>query len=223
MQQKTLGLVHTSATLVPVFAALCNQYIPEIKIFNIVDDSLIKNTIARGMLTPDTARRVVGYARSAEEAGADHIMFTCSSIGRAVELAAQLVDVPVLRVDQPMAAMAVAKGSRIGVVATLSTTLDPTTDLVSRNAERIGKKIVLTPHLCEGAFEALMAGDAAAHDRIVGDALRTMADQVDLIVLAQASMARVVDADPLLAEKLPILASPPIAMQFLADLFNQGK
>lgn len=220
MQQKTLALIHTSATLVPVFAALCDKYIPGIKTFNIADDSLIKNTIACGALTPDTARRVVGYARSAEEAGADYIMFTCSSIGRAVEMAASLVNVPVLRVDQPMAALAVQKGRRIGVVATLSTTLDPTTDLVRRNAAQQGKEIDLLPQLCEGAFEALMAGDPATHDRIVGEALEALAERVDLIVLAQASMARVVDANPSLAAKLPILASPPIAMEYLSKIFN---
>ena len=220
MQQKTLALIHTSATLVPVFAALCNKFIPGVKIFNIADDSLIKNTIACGALTPDTARRVVGYARSAEEAGADYIMFTCSSIGRAVETAAGLVSVPVLRVDQPMAAMAVEKGNRIGIVATLSTTLDPTTDLVRRNALQVGKEIELFPHLCEGAFEALMAGDAETHDKLVGDALKAMSETVDVIVLAQASMARVVEANPSLAEKLPILASPPIAMEYLSKIFN---
>ena len=220
MQQKTLALIHTSATLVPVFAALCNKFIPGVKIFNIADDSLIKNTIACGALTPDTARRVVGYARSAEEAGADYIMFTCSSIGRAVETAAGLVNVPVLRVDQPMAAMAVEKGNRIGIVATLSTTLDPTTDLVRRNALQVGKEIELFPHLCEGAFEALMAGDAETHDRLVGGALKAMSETVDVIVLAQASMARVVEANPSLAEKLPILASPPIAMEYLSKIFN---
>lgn len=220
MQQKTLALIHTSATLVPVFAALCNKFIPGMKIFNIADDSLIKNTIACGALTPDTARRVVGYARSAEEAGADYIMFTCSSIGRAVETAATLVNVPVLRVDQPMAAMAVEKGSRIGILATLSTTLDPTTDLVQRNAEQRDKEIELFPSLCEGAFEALMAGDAETHDKLVGDALKAMSETVDVIVLAQASMARVVDANPSLAEKLPILASPPIAMEYLSKIFN---
>ena len=220
MQQKTLALIHTSATLVPVFAALCNKFIPGVKIFNIADDSLIKNTIACGALTPDTARRVVGYARSAEEAGADYIMFTCSSIGRAVETAAGLVNVPVLRVDQPMAAMAVEKGNRIGIVATLSTTLDPTTDLVRRNALLVGKEIELFPHLCEGAFEALMAGDAETHDRLVGGALKAMSETVDVILLAQASMARVVEANPSLAEKLPILASPPIAMEYLSKIFN---
>jgi Asp/Glu/hydantoin racemase len=220
MQQKTLALIHTSATLVPVFAALCNKFIPGVKIFNIADDSLIKNTIACGALTPDTARRVVGYARSAEEAGADYIMFTCSSIGRAVETAAGLVNVPVLRVDQPMAAMAVEKGNRIGIVATLSTTLDPTTDLVRRNALQVGKEVELFPQLCEGAFEALMAGDAETHDKLVGDALKAMSETVDVIVLAQASMARVVEANPSLAEKLPILASPPIAMEYLSKIFN---
>lgn len=220
MQQKTLALIHTSATLVPVFAALCNRFIPGVKVFNIADDSLIKDTISCGALTPDTARRVVGYARSAEDAGADYIMFTCSSIGRAVETAAGLVNVPVLRVDQPMAAMAVEKGNRIGIIATLSTTLDPTTDLVRRNALQVGKEIELFPHLCEGAFEALMAGNAETHDRLVGGALKAMSETVDVIVLAQASMARVVEANPSLAEKLPILASPPIAMEYLSKIFN---
>ena len=45
MHTKTLGLIHTSATLVPGFAELCANYLPGIKTFNIVDDSLIKNTI----------------------------------------------------------------------------------------------------------------------------------------------------------------------------------
>ena len=54
MAQKTLGLVHTSATLVPVFAELCSKFLPHVKTFNIVDDSLIKNTIACGELTAST-------------------------------------------------------------------------------------------------------------------------------------------------------------------------
>src|SRR5258705_13854802 len=82
---KTLGLVHTSATLVPVFAELCNKFLPHVKTFNIVDDSLIKNPIACGELTASTSKRVVNYAASAQEAGADFILFTCSSIGPAVE------------------------------------------------------------------------------------------------------------------------------------------
>lgn len=216
--QKTLGLIHTSATLVPVFQQLCNQYLPNIKVFNIVDDSLIKNTIACGELTPATARRVVNYVGSAEAAGADYILVTCSSIGPAVEASAELTAVPVLRVDQPMADKAVQTGQRIGVVATLSTTLEPTTDLVRRRAAAAGKTITIESVLCEGAFDALMSGDAATHDAKVGNALKELSSKVDVIVLAQASMARVADAMQEADKKVPILASPGIAIQHIAEI-----
>src|SRR5882724_7900249 len=141
MKAKTLGLIHTSATLVPVFQQLCSQLLPGINVFNIVDDSLIKDVIARNELTTATARRVVNYVGSAEQAGADFILVTCSSIGAAVEASAALTKVPVLRVDQPMADLAVQTGSRIGVIATLPTTLQPTSDLVKRRAALAGKEI----------------------------------------------------------------------------------
>ena len=218
MKTKTLGLIHTSATLVPVFQQLCAQYLPGVQVFNIVDDSLIKNVISSGELTPATARRVVEYAGSAEAAGAEFIMYTCSSIGPAVETAATLSGVPVLRVDQPMADLAVQTGSRIGVIATLPTTLAPTSDLVKRRAQAAGKTIELTSKLCEGAFEALMSGDTATHDKMVADALKEMSSKVDVIVLAQASMARVVDSLDEKEKTVPILSSPKIAVQHLATI-----
>lgn len=217
---KTLALIHTSATLVPVFAELCAKYLPGVKTFNIVDDSLIKNTIACGELTPSTSKRVVGYASSAEEAGADFILYTCSSIGPAVETAATLTGVPVLRVDQPMADQAIATGKKIGVVATLSTTLEPTSDLVRRRAIVAGKNIELKSVLCEGAFEALMSGDAATHDAKVAEALKQLSKEVDVILLAQASMARVVDTLSAADKRVPILASPTIAIEHIASLLK---
>ncbi|GAB4517275.1 MAG: aspartate/glutamate racemase family protein [Anaerolineae bacterium] len=217
---KKLGLIHTSATLVPVFQALIDKHLAGrgIDVFNIVDDSLIKNTIERGGLTPDTARRVVNYVASAEEAGADFIMVTCSSIGPAVELAAKLVRVPVLRVDLPMADKAVQMGRRIGVVATLATTLEPTSDLVRRRAMLAGKDIQLTSRLCEGAFDALMSGKPEVHDEAVASALRQLSQEVDVIVLAQASMARVASQLSDEDKRVPILTSPELAVQHLANI-----
>ncbi|SFC45511.1 Aspartate/glutamate racemase [Zunongwangia mangrovi] len=217
---KKLALIHTSATLVPIFQDLVDKYLKnkDIKVFNIVDDSLIKNTIERNELTPDTSRRVVNYVGSAEEAGADYIMVTCSSIGAAVESSESLTSVPVLRVDRPMADKAVAEGTKIGVVATLPTTLEPTSDLVRRRALAAGKEIELTSKLCEGAFEALMGGNPEEHDQKVAAALKELAEKVDVILLAQASMARVVDQLDEADKKVPILASPPVAMEYLASI-----
>lgn len=220
MKTKTLGLVHTSATLVPVFQQLCSDYLPGVNVFNIVDDSLIKDVIKRNELTKLTAKRVVDHVASAEAAGADFILVTCSSIGAAIETAAGLTGVPVLRVDQPMADLAVKTGKKIGVIATLPTTLGPTSDLVKRRAAVAGKEIELTSRLCEGAFEALMGGQPEKHDEMVAKALVELSAEVDVIVLAQASMSRVVDGLPDAEKRIPILASPTLAIQHIADLFK---
>jgi Asp/Glu/hydantoin racemase len=216
MTTKTLALIHTSATLVPVFQQLCAEHLPGVQVFNIVDDSLVKTITREGELTPAVARRVVGYVNSAEAGGADYVLVTCSSIGAAVEQAAGLSGVPVLRVDQPMADQAVQTGRRIGVIATLPTTLGPTSDLVQRRAAIADKEIELTSVLCEGAFDALMSGDGARHDAIVSAALKELVTKVDVVVLAQASMARVVDSLDAADRVVPILASPGIAIKHLA-------
>lgn len=220
MRRKTLGLVHTSATLVPVFAQLCKEKLPGVDVFNIVDDSLVKGIMAAGSITPEISRRVADYLRSAESAGADQILVTCSSIGPAVEAAANAIGVPVLRVDQPMADKAVQTGNKIGVVATLRTTLEPTANLISRRAEKAGKQIELTSRLVEGAFDALMSGDGAKHDALVASALKELSKQVDVIVLAQASMARVVESLSAEDKCVPILASPPLAVDYLATVLK---
>lgn len=218
MSKRRLGLLHTSATLVPIFEQLCQAKLPNVSVFNLVDDSLIKDVIIHGELRPITARRVVQHVAAAEDAGAEFIMVTCSSIGRAVETAAQCASVPVLRVDQPMADHAVATAPRIGVIATLPTTLEPTADLLRRRAAVARTDIELTTRLCDGAFEALMSGDAARHDALVQSALRDLSTRVDVIALAQASMARVVDTLPTEDRRIPILASPPLAIDYLTTI-----
>lgn len=218
MKQKTLGLIHTSATLVPVFSQLCRAKLPGVNVFNIVDDSIVKGIIASGSLTAQISRRVASYMESAELAGADYIMVTCSSIGPAVEASAKFIAVPVLRVDQPMADRAAETGGTIGVIATLRTTLDPTADLISRRAALAGRQVKIISRLCEGAFDALMSGDAAKHDALVSAALKDLMTQTDVVVLAQASMAKVVESLTTDELRVPVLASPGLAVEYLAGI-----
>lgn len=216
----TLGLVHNSPMLAGVFNEIAARVMPDVRILHFVDESTIKNTIAAGYLQKSTMRQVIRLVGTTFDAGCDVAMVTCSSIGRAVEMAAELYDQPVLRVDRAMAEAAVASATRIGVVATLPTTLDPTADLVRRVAAEQGKAIELIPHLCEGAFDAVMAGDGATHDRIVGEGLTTALADVDAIVLAQASMARVVASLPEGAVKAPVLSSPELGMLRAAEMLK---
>lgn len=217
----TLAFVHTSPALAPLFTELAGRLVPEARLLHFVDESLIKNTIAAGYLEKSTMRRVISLIGSTFDAGADVALVTCSSIGPAVDMASQLYDRPVLRVDRPMAEKAVGVGPRIGVAATLSTTLRPTADLVRSVAAECGRNIEIVEQLCEGAFEAVMAGDGATHDRIVGAGL-TGLQGVDAIVLAQASMARVIDTLPDGALSVPVYSSPELGVARARDVLRAG-
>jgi Asp/Glu/hydantoin racemase len=205
--------------LTPLFTSLCAQWLPEVRIFHTVDESLIKNTIRAGRLEKPTVRRLAALIGSALDAGADAVLVTCSSIGPGVEVARQLYDPPVLRVDDPMARDAVLRGRRIGVLATLRTTLEPTSALVRSKALEASRPVEILECLCEGAFEAVLSGDTATHDRLVSEALTERMRDVDVIVLAQASMARVVAALPPGALKVPVLSSPEPGVRQVREVF----
>ena len=68
---KQLAFVHTVPGLVPTFADLARDCLPGWETFNIVDESLLRNTIRSGRLTEATMRRVAGHVWSAVDAGAD--------------------------------------------------------------------------------------------------------------------------------------------------------
>lgn len=210
---QTLALIHTSPTLTPMFGALCAAEMPDVTVFHMVDESLIKDTIRAGKLRGVTIRRLLGQIASAEEAGADAVMVTCSSIGPGVALAQKLFEIPVIRVDEAMAGKAVRTGKKIGVAATLRTTLEPTIALLREKAAERGREIEIVESLSSGAFEAVLAGDTQTHDGILKEALTRDFKGVDLIVLAQASMARIVKELPSGAITVPVLSSPELAVQ----------
>lgn len=210
---QTLALLHTSPTLTPMFATLCAEQMPETAVFHMVDESLIKDTIRHGALRRVTIRRLLALVASAQEAGATAVLVTCSSIGPAVAMAQQIFEIPVVRIDEAMAETAVAQAHSIGVMATLRTTLEPTLALLRAKAAEAGRDVELVPSLCDGAFEAVLAGDTATHDRILTAALLEEMKGVDLVVLAQASMARVVKAMPPGTLPMPVLSSPELAVR----------
>src|SRR5437016_5215452 len=178
---KTIAFIHTSPTMIPVFKALSDELLRGATVFNMVDESLLCDIIRDKCCAPATARRLVGHVLSAEQAGAEFILVTCSSMGRAVEASRALCGATVLRVDEPMADRAIATGRRIGVVATLPSTLEPTAALIASRAIVAGKQIEIAPRLVDGAFEAVMSGDGAKHDALVADALRELARKSDVI------------------------------------------
>jgi Asp/Glu/hydantoin racemase len=206
--------------LAGTFTQLAGEFMPDASVITLVDDSLLRLTREAGSVSPTTRRRLAGHVWSAADAGADVVMVTCSSMGSAVELVQPLCEVPLLRVDSPMVEEALVLGSRIGVLATLPTTLGPTADLLHRKASERSNGVHIVERLATGAFDAAMRGDTEAHDKFVMAEFEQLVDEVDVVVLAQASMARVLETFGQ-TTKIPVLASPRSAMRRVAEVARQ--
>jgi len=217
-----IAYIHTVPSLVSLFNDLSKELLPSgVEVFHIADELLLKVVLAQGGLSPFIFRRVVDHVVAAVEGGASLVQVTCSSISPCVEAARPFVSVPVFTVDDPMVNAALAIGSRVGVAATVPTTLKPTAELVYRQAERTGRKAVVDARLCEGAFQALLDGDGEAHDRIVRACLQELLERNDVVLLAQASMARVVATIPADERNVPILSSPRLAVERLRQALEE--
>jgi Asp/Glu/hydantoin racemase len=210
-----LAFVHTVAFLVDEFRAAMRSDLPRVDSFHVLDESLLQDLL-RGRPKPDVYRRVVAQILSATEAGADLVVVTCSSTSPAVDIARMLTSVPIVKIDDPMAERAVAAGPRIGLVCTATSTVEPSTALLQVHAAAQGREITVVNTILPDAFSALAGGDRSGHDDIVRAAVTRVAAQLDVIVLAQASLAHLRD-DLAAALPIPVLASPPILMKELVE------
>jgi hypothetical protein len=200
--------------LVGPLTEIFKQYLPEVKLNHIADDSLIQEVIANNAVTPAVRRRLLSYYNAAADAGADVVFNTCSSVGDIADYGNGYARIPIFRIDQPMAAEAVAKYDRIGVISTLPTTLDPTCRLLQNEARKAGRAVTLVEGLADGAFAAGQSGDGETHDRLIAEAAGRIASQVDAFVLAQGSMARMEQRLAELTGK-PVLSSPVLGVKGL--------
>lgn len=202
MVTATLALLHTSPVHVPVFEGLRDEEHPGVELRHLVHEDLLARARVEG---PDAvADDVEELLVRAVAEGAGLVLCTCSTIGAVTEARAAVVGVPLVRVDRPMAAVAVAAGRSVAVVATLESTLGPTRALVEEEAARAGRPVEVTTVLVEGAWERFDAGDREGHLRLIADAVDAL-EGVDSVVLAQASMADAADRTTL---PVAVVSSP---------------
>lgn len=193
-----VSLLHTSPAHVPLFerlaVELASQGGPEVRLSHMVRADLLARAMETGRLPADTHERAVRLMHAAT-ASSDVVLCTCSTLGPAADAAAARAGKPVLRIDRPMARAAVRGARAIAVLATLACTLEPSATLLAGEARAAGVACDVAPVLVEGAWAAADAGDAARAAELVREqAALAAAAGAEAIVLAQVSMAGMVDA-----------------------------
>jgi Asp/Glu/hydantoin racemase len=201
--------VHTIPFLVDHFRVEMAAQLPHADCFHILNESLLQDLL-RGEDRSSVYRRVVRQVLLAADSGAELIVATCSSTSPAIDIVRQICPVPVLKVDDPMAAEAVRRGRRIAVLCTNTSTPGPSAALLRQHAATQGREVIVETVVRPEAYTALFAGDRARHDAIVNDAAEEVAGRADILVLAQASLSHL--QLPLGRLGKPVLSSPPLLM-----------
>lgn len=215
-----LAIIHTTPVTVDSLKALANELLPGVEVMNWVDDSILPQLAANEGQIDEIEDRFRQYAHIAEKAGAACILSACSSIGELVARVRPELNIPIIRIDDAMAEFAVSSAATIGVAATLETTLQPTKRLISGKAELLGKTVNIESVVAKSAYQKLIAGDKEGHDVELAEVLRELAAKTDLVVLAQASMARVISQFAP-EEQAQFLSSPRLGMMRVKEVMEQ--
>lgn len=211
-----IAFLHTASIHIETFNALRDELAPGLTLTHAVREDLLIAAEKAGGLTPAISLKTQEALIALAQGGARVVVCTCSTLGEAAEEAAREADVPVMRIDRPMADRAVREGARIGICAALAPTLAPTRDLIASSAARAGRDCEIREFLFDDVWPAFRAGRLDDYYEGIAARLADAAKHVDLLVLAQASMAPAAAlAAPL---PVPILSSPRIGFEAAAKI-----
>lgn len=204
---KTLGIIHASILTSTAVQPFIANYIPNIEIMHVVDDTIQRDNLKAnaGEIPKVNFFKFSQYAHNLEEAGVDMILLACSTFNFAAELARPMINTPIAQIDRVMMETAVQNGKKIGLLATLPTTVPSSLRLLEIAAEEAGREVKIETVLESRAFEEYLKGNFDKHNEILLEAINSLSDRVDCIVMAQLSMSKLA---PLLKEtKVPVYNS----------------
>ena len=211
--RKKLTILHTTlATTTTIPAMIRELYPDEFDIVNVLDDSLLNDIKCSGRMSASIIERFIQYACIAKNNGSDALLLACSSLGKAADIARELLDIPLYKIDEPMADQAVNSGN-ILVLGTVKSTLEPTSDLI--RSKRKSQEQSITCILIPDVFE-LYEIDREQHDQRIAEVIQEHLNTYDVIVLAQASMANAIQYITQGREK--IVTSLPLGLQQLKEI-----
>ena len=216
----TVAIIHTVVPVLTTFGDQLNNYLKHpVRVHNMLDDFLASDPAEHGGFSVKNKQRLYNNIHSAQLTGADVIVVTCSTLSPAVQQIRPFVETPIIAVDDAMIRKAVALGSRIFVLATASSTIEPSIERLMGESKKAGKKISMYSRHSEEAYEAMKRGDRDLHDRTVIQMAQEYIKDVDVIVLAQASMAHL--EKPLSALfDCPVLSSPGFCMEEIQETLS---
>lgn len=207
-----VGFLHTAQVHVATFEAPSRELMPSAETLHRVDPDALEHARQDG--TGERVRAMVAsHLTELRGAGCEVVLCTCSTLGEMAE-GLSGPGLAVMRIDRPMLRRAVTLGPRIGVIAALTSTVEPTTTVLAQQAADTGTEVTVEVSVVDGAWDAFLLGHTEAYHSRLAQAAHALAGRCDVVVLAQASMEPA--AALLEGLGIPVLTSPRAAVEALA-------
>jgi len=191
ISNRTVGVIHAALITTKAVQPYIDSIIPDVKVVHHVDDTIQNSNFAckPGVIPKENFYKFTSYAHNLELAGVDIILLACSTFNQAVEVARPMINTPMLQIDRPMMDLAVLEGRRIGLLATVPTTIPASERLLRLAAADAGREIDVATVLCSEAFAEIKKGNIESHNQLLMKEIASLSRKVDAIVLAQLSMS----------------------------------
>jgi Asp/Glu/hydantoin racemase len=211
-------LVHAMALSMGPVETSFSKIWPQARLAHLLEDSLPADLKQEGRLTEAMIGRFRELGRYCARAGADAILFSCSAFGPAIEAVKRDHKIPVLKPNEALYDELAARGGRVALLATFPPSLPSMLAEIEAHALQRGAMADVRACLVEGALDALNAGNADEHNRLIAAAALAQAD-CESVAFAQFSMA---PAAELAAAGLgrPVLTTPDSAVRKLKALMT---
>jgi hypothetical protein len=216
-----VAVIHANpATMQPVVSAFAERF-PGADLWHLLDDRLVTDAERAGGLTPELRDRMTTLIEYAVANGARAVQLACSMYGPAAADASQRHPIPVLASDQAMFdEVARTRRARVAILASLHPAAKDSAERLAAALAEQGQHPIIDTLVVEEAMDAAKAGDRERLARVLAEGAASLADDVDVVVLAQYSLAPVAAAVAD-AVRRPVLSGPHLAADVLASRLGE--
>lgn len=199
-----IAFLHTLRPNVAKFEALAKVYAPKQEIMHFVNEEILTNALASGVTD------YAGFNAEVEKIKVHQptlIICTCSSYGDACD---RRTDIK--RIDRPIVEQIVGNYNRIGLAYAALSTRDISANLITSTAKHMKKDVKIIDIDCSSAWPYYKNGRIDKYNAEIANTILKVANKVDVVFLAQASMEGSID---LLKEvDLEVLSSPAYGVEY---------
>ena len=217
---KVALLSSTRAVFGPMEGAFRDIF-PEAQIIHLLDETLLEDFRQDGGLSPRSRRKALQLAMTAQDAGVDGILVTCSTLSPSVDDFRPFMVIPVIKIDEPVVECVVQAADKVALLATAESVLKSVEPLVQGKARQMGREVSIR-RFVKGDIWPLLLKDPAAFYREVGKTATQAAKECQAVILTQVSIAPGREyAEAGVRDK--IYASPQYAVQAIRRILKKGE